>query len=232
MGRVTTWSHVFSNERDKPYFKVLIDRLHYERMTGKIIYPDKKDVFRAFRLTPLAEVKVVIIGQDPYHGPGQADGLSFSVKPGIHIPPSLSNIYKELVSDIPGFLPPTHGCLDSWAIQGVLLLNSILTVEAGRPYSHSNLGWEIFTNQVISVINQFSRNIVFFLWGLYAQRKSILINPKRHCIFLAPHPSPLSAFRGFLGCKHFSKANQWLIRKEKTIINWTPYLPLKGHPID
>ncbi|VFP88442.1 uracil-DNA glycosylase [Candidatus Erwinia haradaeae] len=220
MKRMVTWSHLFAHEKEQGYFKELIERINFSRKAGKIIYPDKNDIFHAFHLTPLKEVKVVIVGQDPYHGPNQANGLSFSVHPGTKIPPSLFNIYRELINDIPSFLSPTHGYLESWAIQGVLLLNSVLTVEAGRAYSHANFGWEIFTNKVISVINQRATGVVFFLWGWYAQRKAVLIDRKRHYVLLAPHPSPLSAFRGFFGCKHFSKANQWLDKQGKSIINW------------
>lgn len=182
-------------------------------------------MFNAFRYTEFNQVKVVILGQDPYHGPNQAHGLSFSVRPGIPAPPSLMNMYKELANDIPGFTIPQHGCLQSWAEQGVLLLNTVLTVEAGQAHSHANLGWETFTDRVISALNEKRDGIVFLLWGAHAQRKGSIIDTQRHHVLKSPHPSPLSAHRGFLGCRHFSKTNQFLIQQGQSPIDWMPRLP-------
>ncbi|VFP87237.1 Uracil-DNA glycosylase [Candidatus Erwinia haradaeae] len=221
-----TWRDILSSEKEKLYFKNIIDMISRERSAGKIIYPPTYSVFNAFSLTELWEVKIVILGQDPYHGPHQAHGLAFSVPPHIAIPPSLRNIYKELLTDIPGFRVPSHGFLKSWARQGVLLLNTILTVESGKPRSHMHFGWEVFTNRVISVINEYCENIIFLLWGSDAQKRVSLINDKRHYILMASHPSPLSAHRGFFGCSHFSKANQWLNDIGKMTINWFPELLL------
>lgn len=183
------------------------------------IYPEGKDIFNAFWHCPLEKVKVVILGQDPYHGPGQAHGLSFSVKPGIPFPPSLLNIFKELKSDLGLDLPP-NGDLTRWADQGVFLLNSTLTVRAHQAGSHQKKGWEEFTDGVIKTINDTRANVVFLLWGAYAQKKSELIDSSKHFILKAPHPSPLSAHRGFLGCKHFSKANEFLISTGQKPIDW------------
>jgi uracil-DNA glycosylase len=183
------------------------------------IYPEGKDIFNAFWHCPLEKVKVVILGQDPYHGPGQAHGLSFSVKPGIPFPPSLLNIFKELKSDLGLDLPP-NGDLTRWADQGVFLLNSTLTVRAHQAGSHQKKGWEEFTDGVIKTINDTRANVVFLLWGAYAQKKSELIDSSKHFILKAPHPSPLSAHRGFLGCKHFSKANEYLISTGLKPIDW------------
>ena len=183
------------------------------------IYPEGKDIFNAFWHCPLEKVKVVILGQDPYHGPGQAHGLSFSVKPGIPFPPSLLNIFKELKSDLGLELPP-NGDLTRWADQGVFLLNATLTVRAHQAGSHQKKGWEEFTDGVIKTINDNRSNVVFLLWGAYAQKKSELIDSSKHFILKAPHPSPLSAHRGFLGCKHFSKANEFLISKGQKPIEW------------
>ncbi len=166
----------------------------------------------------------MILGQDPYHGPNQAHGLSFSVQPGIPAPPSLVNMYKELVSDIPGFQCPNHGCLIGWAKQGVLLLNTVLTVERGNAHSHANLGWETFTDKVIAAINEHRSGVVFLLWGSHAQKKGNFIDANKHHVLKAPHPSPLSAHRGFFGCKHFSKANELLEKQGMAPINWTPEL--------
>ncbi len=183
--------------------------LQEKRSQGKIIYPAQKDIFNALRLTPFADVKVVIIGQDPYHGPRQAHGLSFSVLPGIEPPPSLQNIFLELKNDL-NVQIPKHGCLEKWAKQGVLLLNATLTVEARKYTMARKLGWQTFTDKVISSLNNHEKSIVFLLWGASAQQKSPLITNPKHFILCAPHPSPLSAHRGFLGCKHFSKANELL----------------------
>ncbi|MCR1567731.1 uracil-DNA glycosylase, partial [Mixta sp.] len=196
-----------------------------ERASGVTVYPPKEDVFNAFRLTELNQVKVVILGQDPYHGPNQAHGLAFSVRPGVAVPPSLMNMYKELESDIPGFQRPNHGFLESWAKQGVLLLNTVLTVEAGKAHSHARFGWETFTDRVIAAINENRENVVFLLWGSHAQKKGSIIDTKRHHVLKAPHPSPLSAHRGFFDCKHFSRTNAILSQQGETPIDWTPHLP-------
>lgn len=220
-----TWHDVIGQEKQQNYF---IDTLKYvasERAAGKTIYPPQDEVFNAFRSTEFCDVKVVILGQDPYHGPNQAHGLSFSVKPGIPAPPSLVNIYKELATDIPEFVRPNHGYLQSWAEQGVLLLNTVLTVEAGQAHSHAKLGWETFTDKVISTLNTHRQGVIFLLWGSHAQKKGSIIDEARHLILKAPHPSPLSAHRGFLGCKHFSMTNQLLEKQGLTPIDWTPRLP-------
>lgn len=225
MASPLTWHDVIGQEKQQPYF---VDTLKYvasERAAGKTIYPPQDEVFNAFRFTELADVRVVILGQDPYHGPNQAHGLSFSVKPGIPAPPSLVNMYKELVTDIPGFERPNHGYLQSWAEQGVLLLNTVLTVEGGQAHSHAKLGWETFTDKVIAALNEHRQGIVFLLWGSHAQKKGSIIDPQRHHILKAPHPSPLSAHRGFLGCQHFSKTNQLLEAQGLPAINWLPKLP-------
>ncbi|MFZ4834193.1 uracil-DNA glycosylase [Rouxiella sp. Mn2063] len=225
MASPLTWHDVIGQEKQQPYF---VDTLKYvasERAAGKTIYPPQDEVFNAFRFTELADVRVVILGQDPYHGPNQAHGLSFSVKPGIPAPPSLVNMYKELVTDIPGFERPNHGYLQSWAEQGVLLLNTVLTVEGGQAHSHAKLGWETFTDKVIAALNEHRQGIVFLLWGSHAQKKGSIIDSQRHHILKAPHPSPLSAHRGFLGCQHFSKTNQLLEAQGLPAINWLPELP-------
>ncbi|MBS0352198.1 MAG: uracil-DNA glycosylase [Proteobacteria bacterium] len=215
----TTWQSVLSGEKEQDYFKKILAFLERERSSGKIIYPPQKDIFNAFKFTAYSDVRVVILGQDPYHGAGQAHGLSFSVQPGVTPPPSLQNIFLELKNDL-GYLPPTHGCLEKWAKQGVLLLNTVLTVEAGKPQSHANIGWQQFTDKVIECLNDHPHGIVFLLWGAPAQHKARLINPFKHHILTAPHPSPLSAHRGFLGCKHFSKTNALLKEMELTEIDW------------
>jgi uracil-DNA glycosylase len=183
------------------------------------VFPRGKDIFNAFWHCPLKEVRVVVLGQDPYHGPGQAHGLSFSVKPGVPFPPSLLNIFKEIKADIGTAIPPS-GDLTRWAHQGVFLLNATLTVRANQAGSHQGQGWETFTDEVIRVINRHQDHVVFMLWGAYAQKKAELIDQKRHLVLKAPHPSPLSAYRGFLGCNHFSLANQFLLEKGKSPINW------------
>ena len=195
-----------------------------ERASGVTVYPPKEDVFNAFRLTELNR-KGGHSGRDPYHGPNQAHGLAFSVRPGVAVPPSLMNMYKELESDIPGFQRPNHGFLESWAKQGVLLLNTVLTVEAGKAHSHARFGWETFTDRVIAAINENRENVVFLLWGSHAQKKGSIIDTKRHHVLKAPHPSPLSAHRGFFGCKHFSRTNAILSQQGETPIDWTPHLP-------
>ncbi|WAT00022.1 uracil-DNA glycosylase [Rouxiella chamberiensis] len=225
MAAPLTWHDVIGQEKQQSYFVDTLKFVAGERAEGKIIYPPQEDVFNAFRSTEFSQVKVVILGQDPYHGPNQAHGLSFSVKPGVPAPPSLVNIYKELATDIPGFVRPTHGYLQSWADQGVLLLNTVLTVEAGKAHSHAKLGWETFTDKVIETLNTHREGVVFMLWGSHAQKKGSIIDPKRHRILKAPHPSPLSAHRGFLGCQHFSTANQLLEEQGLTPIDWMPRLP-------
>ena len=194
--------------------------LRQRKAAGARIYPPGRDIFAAFDATPFDAVKVVILGQDPYHGAGQAHGLCFSVLPGVPVPPSLLNIYKELERDT-GFIRPDHGCLRPWARRGVLLLNSVLTVEDGKPGSHQGRGWEGFTDHVVDVLNRECEQLVFLLWGSYAQKKGAVIDGRRHRVLKAPHPSPLSAHRGFLGCGHFSAANQYLTRCGKTPIDWT-----------
>ncbi|WP_449657106.1 uracil-DNA glycosylase [Thermomonas sp.] len=198
--------------------------LRQRKAAGATIYPPGKQIFAAFDATPFDAVKVVVLGQDPYHGPGQAHGLCFSVLPGVPVPPSLDNIYKELARDVgiaPSFRRPAHGCLLPWAAQGVLLLNSVLTVEAGTPGAHQRKGWEGFTDHVVDVLNRERENLVFLLWGSYAQAKGKMIDGRRHRVLKAPHPSPLSAYRGFMGCGHFSAANQFLARTGQAPIDWS-----------
>jgi uracil-DNA glycosylase len=225
MAAPLTWHDVIGQEKQQSYFVDTLKFVAAERAAGKTIYPPQEEVFSAFRSTEFSQVKVVILGQDPYHGPNQAHGLSFSVKPGIPAPPSLVNIYKELATDIPGFVRPNHGYLQSWAEQGVLLLNTVLTVEAAQAHSHAKLGWETFTDKVIAMLNTYREGVVFLLWGAHAQKKGSIIDPVRHRVLKAPHPSPLSAHRGFLGCQHFSTANQLLEEQGLTPIDWTPRLP-------
>lgn len=194
--------------------------LRQRKAAGATIYPPGAQIFAAFDATPFDAVKVVVLGQDPYHGPGQAHGLCFSVLPGVPVPPSLDNIYKELARDT-GFVRPDHGCLLPWARRGVLLLNSVLTVEAGRAGSHQGKGWEGFTDHVVDVLNREREGLVFLLWGSYAQAKGKVIDTGRHRVLKAPHPSPLSAHRGFLGCGHFSAANQYLARRGIAPVDWS-----------
>lgn len=214
-----SWKDILADEKSKSYFKDVLSFVEKERAQGKIIYPKNSEIFNSLQLTPLNDVKVVILGQDPYHGPNQAHGLCFSVNKGVPCPPSLQNIFKELKSDL-GLSIPGHGNLESWAKQGVLLLNASLTVRAGEPQSHANKGWEIFTDKIVAEINQRLSGIVFLLWGSSAQKKGSIIDRSKHFVLEAPHPSPLSAHRGFLGCRHFSKANTLLSQQGKTIINW------------
>ncbi len=216
-----TWKDMIGSEKAQPYFQHILQQVQQQRDSGKIIYPPKADVFNAFRYTEFDQVKVVILGQDPYHGPNQAHGLAFSVRPNVQIPPSLQNIYKELSQDIAGFQIPNHGYLVDWAQQGVLLLNTVLTVEQGKAHSHANFGWETFTDHVIATLNQHTQGLVFLLWGSHAQKKGQFIDRQKHCVLTAPHPSPLSAHRGFFGCHHFSSTNQYLIQQGKTPINWS-----------
>ncbi|QKJ88270.1 Uracil-DNA glycosylase [Paramixta manurensis] len=225
MVNAMTWHDVLAQEKEKPYFIDTLAAVAHERAAGKVVYPPQKDVFNAFRLTELGAVKVVILGQDPYHGPNQAHGLAFSVRPGVAVPPSLVNMYKELEQDIPGFQRPNHGFLESWAKQGVMLLNTVLTVEAGKAHSHARFGWETFTDNVIAAINTHREGVVFLLWGSHAQKKGSIITRQRHHVLQAPHPSPLSAHRGFFGCQHFSRTNQILSESGETPIDWTPVLP-------
>ncbi|MGL4350081.1 MAG: uracil-DNA glycosylase, partial [Plesiomonas shigelloides] len=189
------WSDVIGAEKQQPYFLDTMAYVAAERAAGKEIYPPEHDVFNAFRYTPFEQVKVVILGQDPYHGPNQAHGLCFSVLPGVPVPPSLVNMYKELAQDIAGFQIPQHGYLKSWADQGVLLLNTVLTVERGQAHSHAKLGWETFTDRVIAAVNEHRQGVVFLLWGAHAQKKGRIIDRQRHHVLTAPHPSPLSAHR-------------------------------------
>ena len=219
-----TWNDVINQEKQQDYFQKTVDFVEAERAAGKSVFPPSEDVFNAFLYTELADIKVVIIGQDPYHGPDQAHGLCFSVLPGVKTPPSLVNMYKELAQDISGFQIPNHGYLKSWADQGVLLLNTVLTVEQGRAHSHSKCGWEIFTDQIISSVNQYCEGVVFLLWGAHAQKKGKVIDRERHHVLIAPHPSPLSAHRGFFGCKHFSQTNHLLSEKGLAPIDWQPKL--------
>jgi uracil-DNA glycosylase len=215
-----TWSDVLGQEKLQPYFQETLNFVRNERESGKIIYPPAADVFNAFKYTEFSDVNVVILGQDPYHGPNQAHGLCFSVLPGVATPPSLVNIYKELKRDSPGFEIPAHGYLLSWAQQGVLLLNTVLTVEAGKAHSHAKTGWEQFTDRVIAALNEHREGIVFLLWGSHAQKKGQYIDRNKHHVLMAPHPSPLSAHRGFLGCGHFSRTNQLLQEAGKQPVNW------------
>lgn len=219
------WKDVIGKEKEQPYFQHILQQVYNERNQGKVIYPPQDEVFSAFSLTEFENVKIVILGQDPYHNPNQAHGLAFSVKPNIAPPPSLVNMYKELAEDIEGFQIPKHGYLIDWAKQGVFMLNTVLTVEQGKAHSHANIGWETFTDKVIATLNEQRENIVFLLWGSHAQKKGKFIDRNRHCVLTAPHPSPLSAYRGFFGCKHFSKANEYLISKGIEPINWQ--LPLE-----
>lgn len=204
----------------RPEMRALSVFLRARKAAGAHIYPPGGEIFAAFAATPFDAVKVVILGQDPYHGPGQAHGLCFSVRPGVPVPPSLDNIYKELARDV-GFVRPDHGCLLPWAQRGVLLLNAVLTVEAGQAGSHQGKGWEGFTDHVVDVLNREREDLVFLLWGSYAQAKGKVIDTARHRVLRAPHPSPLSAHRGFLGCGHFSQANAYLARRGVAPVDWS-----------
>lgn len=215
-----SWKKVLVDEFDKDYMIKLRDFLLQEKRAGKMIYPRGEEYFKALDMTPFDQVKVVILGQDPYHGPHQAHGLCFSVKQGMAFPPSLLNIFKELHADL-GVSIPNHGCLTHWAEQGVLLLNSVLTVEQGRAAAHQGKGWEQFTDRVIQELAEKREGVVFLLWGSYAIKKGQFIDRKRHLVLTAPHPSPLSAHRGFFGCKHFSKTNAFLQARGEKPIDWT-----------
>ncbi|MEM9256811.1 MAG: uracil-DNA glycosylase [Pseudomonadota bacterium] len=214
-----SWLCHLQTEFRQPYMVELRQFLLDEKRAGKQIFPKGDEFFAAFDKTPLADVKVVILGQDPYHGPNQAHGLCFSVRPGVKIPPSLQNIYREIHNDL-GLPMPQHGYLNAWAEQGVLLLNSVLSVESARAASHQGRGWEQFTDRVIDIINVQREGVVFMLWGSYAQRKGQRINTDRNRVLKAPHPSPLSAHRGFLGCGHFRAANDYLTANGQTPIDW------------
>ena len=214
-----SWKRALAPEFEKPYFQALARQLHEEKRAGRTIYPPGPLIFNAFNLTPFDKVKVVIIGQDPYHGPGQAEGLSFSVPHGIPLPPSLVNIYKEIETDL-GVRLHKDGSLRSWAEQGVFLLNAVLTVRAGQPTSHSRIGWTEFTDAVIRTLSEQREGLVFLLWGNFARSKRALIDTTRHTVLEAPHPSPLA--RGaFFGCRHFSKTNEILAAQGKEPIDWT-----------
>ncbi|BDR35287.1 TPA: uracil-DNA glycosylase [Photobacterium damselae] len=215
-----SWQNFLQQQQQQEYFEQIQSYVANARQQGKVVYPPEDDVFSAFTATPLDQVKVVILGQDPYHGPDQAHGLSFSVKPGVKTPPSLANMYKELATDIDGFTIPDHGYLQSWAEQGVLLLNTVLTVEQGNAHSHAKIGWETFTDKVIEHIDQECEGVIFLLWGAHAQKKGKKINTQKHHVLKSAHPSPLSAYRGFFGCQHFSQTNTLLQAMNKTPITW------------
>jgi uracil-DNA glycosylase len=215
----SSWKALLKNEFNQDYFTQIKEFILNEKAKGKEVYPPGKLMFNAFNLTPFEQVKVVIIGQDPYHGVGQAHGLSFSVPLGVKTPPSLQNIYKEIQQDL-GFSIPDHGNLASWAQQGVLLLNAVLSVNANEPASHKAAGWENFTNAVIYHLSQQRQNLVFLLWGRFAQEKELLIDASKHLILKAAHPSPFSAYQGFMGCKHFSKTNAYLLNCGIAPIDW------------
>jgi uracil-DNA glycosylase len=219
IGLDDSWKGALSQEFESAYMQKLKAFLVQEKQNGKRIFPRGAEYFRALNLTPLKDVKVVILGQDPYHGAGQAHGLCFSVQPGVKIPPSLVNIYKELQGDL-GIAPARHGFLEHWARQGVLLLNSVLTVEEAQAASHQKKGWETFTDAVIRKVNEECDAVVFILWGAYAQRKAAFVDTARHLVLKSPHPSPLSAHNGFFGCHHFSKANAFLESHGRQPIDW------------
>tara|TARA_B110000114_G_C14962948_1_gene345130 strand:+ start:90 stop:764 length:675 start_codon:yes stop_codon:yes gene_type:complete len=214
------WQTLISQEQAKPYFQLLLTNIQQQRADGLTIFPSENNVFNAFENVDISEVKVVILGQDPYHGAGQAHGLAFSVLPNIKVPPSLANIYKELCTDIDDFVTPNHGFLQPWAKQGVLLLNTVLTVQQANAHSHAKLGWETFTDAVITELNEQNDHCVFILWGAHAQKKGRNINNGKHLVLAGPHPSPLSAYRGFFGSKPFSQTNTWLASKGLSPIDW------------
>lgn len=214
------WQTLINKEKQQDYFQQIERNLQAARADGKTIFPNNEDIFAAFDVTAFADVKVVIIGQDPYHGPGQAHGMSFSVRPGVKIPPSLRNIYKELALEYPDYQIPDHGYLLPWAEQGVLLLNSVLTVQQASPNSHKDWGWDRFTDKMINALSEHREGVIFMLWGAFAQKKQVLIDAQKHHILTAPHPSPFSANKGFFGCDHFVQANQLLVDQNRTAINW------------
>ncbi|ORU90421.1 MAG: uracil-DNA glycosylase [Cycloclasticus sp. symbiont of Poecilosclerida sp. M] len=228
LSNAKSWKPFLDDELEQPYMLVLKEFLRLEKNETKVIYPHSSHWFHALEAAPLPDVKVVILGQDPYHQPHQAHGLCFSVQPDVRIPPSLINIYKELESDlnIPRAL---HGCLVNWAKQGVLLLNSVLTVEYNEANAHQGKGWETFTDKIIRTVAEENEHVVFLLWGSYAQKKGAFIDAQKHLVLKAPHPSPLSAHRGFLGCKHFSKTNDYLEQHDKPPIHWE--LPKIASPV-
>lgn len=213
------WHNQIGEEFKKDYMLSLREFLVYRKQQGAVIFPPAPQWFAALNTTPFDQIKVVILGQDPYHGPGQAHGLCFSVLPNVKVPPSLANIYKELKSDL-GIEQPNHGCLTSWAEQGVLLLNTTMTVEQGQAGAHQGKGWERFTDTIITKINTQRQGVVFMLWGSYAQKKATMIDPERHLVLQSVHPSPLSAYRGFFGCRHFSQANNYLNKQNIEPIDW------------
>ncbi|TCV96177.1 uracil-DNA glycosylase [Luteibacter rhizovicinus] len=221
-----SWKERIGTYLDRPDMRSLSDFLREEKRQGKVIFPPGPDIFAAFDHTPFDNVRVVILGQDPYHGPGQAHGLCFSVQPGVRVPPSLDNIFKEIHRDL-GIQRPGHGCLTAWADRGVLLLNAVLTVEQANANAHQGKGWEGFTDAAIEALNREREGLVFMLWGSYAQKKGQLIDTRRHLVLKSVHPSPLSAHRGFLGSGHFSKANDYLMSHGQEPIDWSlPPLPL------
>ncbi len=220
MSAPKSWESIINDERDKEYFQSVLAFVEQQRNSGKTIYPPQEQVFSAFDMTPFESVRVVILGQDPYHGAKQAHGLAFSVLPSVKIPPSLRNMYKELAQDIDGFEIPSHGYLDTWASQGVLMLNTVLTVEEAKAHSHAKCGWETFTDAIIAELNQRSEPIIFLLWGAHAQKKGQAIDADKHHVLTAPHPSPLSAHRGFFGCQHFSTTNKLLSSMDQQPIDW------------
>lgn len=217
---MASWETFLAQQSSQLYYQQLQQFIAKQRSQGKVIFPPDDEVFTAFDLTPLNQVRVVVLGQDPYHGPNQAHGLSFSVKKGVKTPPSLANMYKELKNDIEGFNVPVHGELSAWAKQGVLLLNTVLTVEQGAAHSHAKSGWEIFTDNVLIELNQQNTPIIFVFWGNHAIKKGRLITASQHKVLTGPHPSPLSAYRGFFGCQHFSKINQMLVAQGDKPIDW------------
>jgi uracil-DNA glycosylase len=215
----SSWLNHLAPEFRQPYMRQLKTFLLQQKQQGRVVFPPTKQIFNAFNSTPMEQVRVVILGQDPYHGPGQAHGLCFSVAPGVPAPPSLQNIFKEIERDL-GHPVPNHGCLQSWAEQGVLLLNATLTVEQGRAGAHQGQGWELFTDRAIQLLNEQREGLVFMLWGSYAQKKGSFIDTRKHLVLKSSHPSPLSAYRGFIGSGHFSSANQYLQARGLAPINW------------
>lgn len=222
--KIINWHNFFVKEKHQQYYINIFKKILHQKYLGKIIYPPKEKIFYSLKLTPLKNIKVVILGQDPYYKDNQANGLAFSVPLGMKIPPSLINIYKEISQDIEKFSWPKHGLLTNWSEQGVLLLNTILTVEQGKPNSHKNFGWEKFTDKIIKLINDNCKQVIFLLWGKKAQEKKKMINQNKHKIFFAAHPSPFSAHLGFFGCKHFSKTNKFLEKCGKIPIDWNVIL--------
>ena len=220
-----SWKELLKDEFPKPYFQQIVTFLKTEKAAGKTIYPPGSLIFNAFNQTPFSKLKVVILGQDPYHGQGQAHGLSFSVQNGVKPPPSLVNIFKEIHADTGIAMPEQYGNLTRWAEQGVLLLNAALTVRANEPFSHAKSGWAVFTDAVISKISEHKKGVVFLLWGKFAQDKQVLIDETKHFVLKAAHPSPFSADKGFFGCKHFSKTNELLVKQGIAPIDWKLLTP-------